>query len=85
MSLPRNMTLPAMPSRVADVAVYAVKFALALGVRAGTVPIVAFVHDTGGGKWWRSSGRVTSRVSSLHYTSSRTGLLLFLVSLAFLY
>jgi MFS family permease len=29
--------------------VYAVKFALSLGVSAGTVPMVAYIHDTGGG------------------------------------
>ena len=29
--------------------VYAVKFALSLSVSAGTVPMVALIHDTGGG------------------------------------
>ncbi len=31
--------------------VYAVKFLLALAVRAETVPMATFTHDTGGGKW----------------------------------
>ncbi len=49
--------------------VYAEKLLLALGARAGTVPMVAFTHDTGGGKWRRASGEISSGVRSLFYTS----------------
>lgn len=64
--------------------VYAEKLLLALGVRAGRVPMVAFTHDTCGGKRRRSSGEITSGVGSLLYTSPWTVLLLLLVAIAFL-
>lgn len=72
------------PTGAWHVRVYAVMFFLVLSVRAGTVPVLAFTHDTCGGKRRRSSGEITSRASLLLYTSPWTVLLLLLVAIAFL-
>ena len=72
------------PTDAWHVRVYAVMFLLVLGVRAGTVPMVAFTQDTCGGKRRRSSGEITSGAGSLLYISPWTVLLLLLVAIAFL-